>query len=130
MTEQPEIAGVLRRVLTGAANLMARQTEGPTTRGTHRFDYRDAIENDRSAVAAFLRHTVEEVSDGKRTARAADRALFAEVPENAVMLVVVCDTPRAEGKVTALQRNDQLYAVEVPPGNVLAVEVSKQFPRA
>lgn len=125
MTEQPEIPGVLRRVLTGTANFMALLSEGPTTRGTHRHDYRAEIEANSGIVGPFLRHLVEEKSDGKRTLRVADAALYAEVPENALMLVVVCEAPRAEGKVTALQKGDRLYAIVVPPGNVLAVEAVK-----
>lgn len=129
MTQQPsvpEVPGVLRRVLTGAANLMAIHSEGPTTRGTHRYDYRTAIEADRSTVAAFIRHMVERASGGKRTARAADGSLFERVPEDAVMLIVVCDAGRAEGRVTSLQPGDQLYALVVPEGNMLAVEATKQ----
>lgn len=125
MTTEPEVPGVLRRVLTGTANLLALHSEGPTTRGAHRYDYRGAIEANRNVVGPFLRYMVEQKSDGERTLRVADHSLFEEVPENAVMLVVVCEAPRPEGRVTALQRGDRLYAVVVPPGNVLAVEAIK-----
>lgn len=125
MTQEPEVPGVLRRVLTGTANYLAHLSEGPTTRQAHRYDYRSEIEANSSVVGPFLRRMVEEKSDGKRTLRVADAALYAEVPENALMLVVVCDAPRAEGKVTALQKGDRLYAIVVPPGNVLAVEAVK-----
>lgn len=129
MTEQPDVPGVLRRVLTGTANLMALHSEGPTTRGTHRHDYRSELEAHSGLVGPFLRSMVEEKSDRKRTLRMADRSLFAEVPEHALLLVVVCEAPRAEGKVTALQKDDRLYAVVVPPGNVLAVEAVKATAR-
>lgn len=124
--QEPQLPEPLRTALRGAARLMAKRSEGPSGKGTTRYDYHSVITSNRPTVYTALRYWMEEETDQTRTLRPASQDLFAEVPESVLMLLVRCDASRPEGQVTELEAGDQLYALCAPEGRMLAVEVSKQ----
>ena len=129
MTAQPpNVPNPLRTVLIGAARLMERHSVGISNYGMTRHHYRDTILRGPGVAFALMRHWVERESDGKYTLRLAERSLFAEVPDKAIMLLVVCEPSRPDGLVTELRPKDTLYALVVSEGRTLAIEVSKQAP--
>lgn len=123
--QPPAVDEPMRTALRGAGRYMGELSAGLSGKRSMRYDYRTWLEANRGTAYAVMRYWAEEKSDGERTVRPAKRELFARVPDDAVMLMVVCSPERPEGQVTELQPEDQLYSLSVPAGRMVALELEK-----
>ena len=129
--QAPDVPEPMQTALRGAGRFMGGLSAGPSGKGTTKYDYRSWIEANRNTAYAAMRFWVEKKSEGRLTLRAANRELFARVPDDATMLMVVCSSnmpdgqARPEGRVDELAEADQLYSLSVPEGRMVALEVEK-----